>query len=272
MDEDGQPTFGERLEKYRWQGSSVYKVPKVTEGKRLQRRRCDRQRVGKARERTSVSGGRRAESMAKYAHLPQKVPDTLGYGLVGIFIGLNPGVATAVAGHMFAGATNLFWPLLYQTGCVDEPLSHLDDTRLPRDFSLGITNLISRPTRGSDELARDELVAAVPELELKISQYQPLACCIIGKGVWEAIYRYKTGTTLYTKNALKPFEFGWQPPDLSLGASENFYGSRVFVVPSTSGRAAAYSRQQKFDIWKEWGEFVQQEKLKRKLEQSTTKT
>ncbi|KAK9367811.1 uracil-DNA glycosylase-like protein [Lipomyces kononenkoae] len=203
---------------------------------------------------------RRYAPPALYAHLAP-VPDCLAPNLICIFVGLNPGIMTSQRQRMFANPTNLFWPLLSESGCVGRKLTCVDDRRLPQDWNLGITNLISRTTAEQSELSRDEMVRSAGELESRLRLYQPMAVCIVGKSIWEAIYRFKTG-----RKSLKSdqFKFGWQddlvdfrfagPEDDGDAAATD--GPKIFVVPSTSGRVAAYSRTMKAELWKELGQYV----------------
>ncbi|KAG5513751.1 hypothetical protein PMAC_000789 [Pneumocystis sp. 'macacae'] len=192
-----------------------------------------------------------------YAHLPSGVPDVLGENLIVMFIGLNPGIATVKAGHAFAGPTNLFWKLLHSSQIVstETRLRPEDDVTLQK-WDVGITNLVSRPTAGSNELSREEMIENVPILEKKVSTFCPLSVCIVGKGIYEAIYRYKTG-----KSLKKTFEWGWQPE--RMGVSENYEGALVYVVPSTSGRAASYSKEMKEKCWNIFGEWVAKKRKER---------
>ncbi|QSL64992.1 hypothetical protein MERGE_002296 [Pneumocystis wakefieldiae] len=187
-----------------------------------------------------------------YSHLPPGVPDVLRENLIVMFIGLNPGIATVKAGHAFAGPTNLFWKLLHSSRivCTETRLRPEDDVKLGK-WDVGITNLVFFY---SNELSREEMIENVPILEKKIATFYPLSVCIVGKGIYEAIYKYKTGKSLN-----KPFEWGWQPQ--RVGASENYEGALVYVVPSTSGRAASYSKEMKEHYWNILGEWVA---LKRK--------
>ena len=68
-----------------------------------------------------------------------------------LFVGINPGVRSALTGHHFAGFSNRFWKLLFQSGLVPERVTYLDDDRLP-EWGYGITNIVARATRGIDEL------------------------------------------------------------------------------------------------------------------------
>ncbi|KAK9427333.1 uracil-DNA glycosylase-like protein [Lipomyces doorenjongii] len=194
---------------------------------------------------------RRYAPPALYAHLAP-VPDCLAPNLICIFVGLNPGVMTSQKQHMFANPTNLFWPLLFESGCVARKLTCVDDRRLPVDWSLGITNLISRTTAEQSELSKDEMVRSASELESKLRRLRPNAVCIVGKGIWEAIYRFKAGMSLKQDQ----FKFGWQDIDEFQFAAQSGDSPRVFVVPSTSGRVAAYSRSMKGELWKDLGQYI----------------
>ena len=53
-----------------------------------------------------------------------------------LFVGINPGVRSALTGHHFAGFSNRFWKLLSESALVPEPITYLDDARLP-EFGFG---------------------------------------------------------------------------------------------------------------------------------------
>ena len=83
----------------------------------------------------------------------EALPDYLRPGLDVVFVGINPGLASAAQGRHYAGPGNHFWPLLYEAGFVPEPLTYEDDWRA-LDFAIGLTNLVERPSRGSGDLSR----------------------------------------------------------------------------------------------------------------------
>src|ERR1700746_116951 len=84
-----------------------------------------------------------------------------------LFVGINPGIRSAAIGHHFAGYSNRFWRLLFDSGLVPEPIRTEDDRRLP-EWGYGITNLISRPTSGIDALRPEEYRAGVRTLARKL--------------------------------------------------------------------------------------------------------
>src|ERR1700685_1365933 len=96
------------------------------------------------------------------------LPDFLRHGMKLIVVGCNPGDRSARVGHYYAGRGNQFWPLLYEAGIVPELLDYNDDKRLV-EFGIGLTDLVKRPSKGIEELDRQEFaegrVLLAPQLE-----------------------------------------------------------------------------------------------------------
>lgn len=198
----------------------------------------------------------------KYAHLGG-VTDAFTEDLISVFIGLNPGIATATAGHAYASPSNHFWKFLYSSGLTpDRQCPPETDTHLPRLYSLGNTNLVARPTKDQAELSIIEMDANVEVCEEKIRRWRPESVCVVGKGIWESIWRAKHGGRKIKK---EEFIWGWQVDAERFGAvpGVGYEGARVFVVPSTSGLVAGYSMEFKRAIWKELGDWVQQRRAER---------
>src|SRR3954451_10107688 len=84
-----------------------------------------------------------------------------------LLVGINPGVRSSQLGHHFAGPSNRFWKLLYESRLVPEPIGYAADYRLP-EWGFGMTNLISRPTPGIDTLRAGESVAGARILRRKV--------------------------------------------------------------------------------------------------------
>ncbi len=144
-----------------------------------------------------------------------------------LFVGINPGVRSALTGHHFAGPSNRFWKLLYESGLVPEPITFEDDTRLP-EFGYGITNIVPRPTPGINDLRPDEYRSGARALVRKITKYQPEVVALVGVTVWRALLE-----AMGEKNAkTRPVEIGFQ---------HKLAGTEVFVLPNPSGRNANYS-------------------------------
>lgn len=188
---------------------------------------------------------------ATYAHLPC-LNDTLAPDLICIFVGTNPGIRTATAGHAYAHPSNSFWKQLHSSGCTDVRLRPEQDVDLPRLYAMGNTNIVSRPSRDAGELSKVETAAGTPVLEAKIRALKPEAVCIVGKGIWEAVWRWRHGRA-FRKGE---FEWGWQHDAERMGKDEEWEGARVFVTSSTSGLSASLKPPEKEAIWKPFGEWV----------------
>jgi TDG/mug DNA glycosylase family protein len=83
--------------------------------------------------------------------------DRIRSGVEVLFVGINPGVRSALTGHHFAGFSNRFWKLLYESRLVPDPITFHDDDRLP-DWGFGVTNIVARATPGIDALLPHEYV------------------------------------------------------------------------------------------------------------------
>jgi mismatch-specific thymine-DNA glycosylase len=83
------------------------------------------------------------------------LPDYLRKGMKMILVGANPGDRSARVGHYYAGRGNQFWPMMYESGVIPEPLGYEDDRRV-LEFGIGMTDLVKRPTRGIEEIERQE--------------------------------------------------------------------------------------------------------------------
>jgi len=147
-----------------------------------------------------------------------------------LFVGINPGVRSAVTGHHFAGFSNRFWKLLFESGLVPEAIGHQDDGRLP-EFGYGITNLIARPSPGINDLRPIEYVEGWKVLERKIREYRPQLVALIGVTLYRAILPLLGSPRPLPKNY--PVELGAQ--------SERIHGARIFVLPNPSGRNANFT-------------------------------
>lgn len=142
------------------------------------------------------------------------LPDYLRRGMRLIVVGCNPGERSARLGHYYAGRGNLFWPLLYDSGVIPELLDYRDDKRII-EFGVGLTDLVKRPTRGIEEIDREEFAEGRILLAQKLEEYTPQVAAFNGKLVFE-------------KFAQRPCKLGLQ--------KDRLYGAQVFVLPSTSGQ------------------------------------
>ncbi len=142
-----------------------------------------------------------------------------------LFVGINPGLRSAATGHHFAGYSNRFWKLLFESGLVPEPITYQNDARLP-EWSYGVTNIVPRATAGIDELKPVEYQAGARVLLRKIHRYKPAVVALVGVTVWRALLE-----------ALGEQELRRQPVVLGF-QTLSIEGARVCVLPNPSGRNA----------------------------------
>jgi TDG/mug DNA glycosylase family protein len=140
-----------------------------------------------------------------------------------LFVGINPGIRSARIGHHFAGYSNRFWKLLFESGLVPERIRAEDDDRLP-EWGYGITNLVSRATPGIDTIARREYVRGERALRRKVRRSKAPMVAFVGVTLYRVLFGVGSST---------PISCGLQ--------REDFEGARVFVLPNPSGRNANFS-------------------------------
>lgn len=167
--------------------------------------------------------------------------DRIEPGVRVLFVGINPGVRSALTRHHFAGYSNRFWKLLFESGLAPERITFEDDDRLP-EWGFGITNVVPRATPGMSDLAREEYQAGARALLKKIRRYRPAIVALIGVTVWRALLEALGAPRARTRQV----DLGLQDTS-ELGrwfAKAIPEGTRMFVLPNPSGRNANYSYQE----------------------------
>ncbi len=144
------------------------------------------------------------------------LPDYLRKGMKLIIVGCNPSESSVRAGHYYAGRSNLFWPTLFESGVVPEPFDYPDDRRVI-EFGIGLTDLVKRPTKGIEELKREDFAEGRIVLSQKLEEFGPRVVAFNGKLTYEQFAQRKCN-------------YGLQ--------KELLYGAQVYVLPSTSGQNA----------------------------------
>src|SRR5688572_18510438 len=200
----------------------------------------------------------------------QDVPDHLAPGLKLVIVGINPGLRSGATGHHYAYAGNHFWPLLYASGLLPEPLTFAEDARV-LEYGIGLTNLCDRTSREANELSREEMAAGAASLRAKLELYRPAVVCFNGMGIYEAFVpqlrtndlsqdgvgamsrvatRAATGAVTREPGAPRRTRItpGLQPETLG--------ETLMYVVPSSSGRTAAYTRQAKLAYYEKLRELL----------------
>src|SRR5436190_23450099 len=172
---------------------------------------------------------------SKPAWADLRLTDTIRPGVRVMLVGINPGVMSATTGHHFAGPSNRFWGLLYASGIVPEPVTHLDDVRLP-EWGIGMTNLVARPSPGIDDLSPAEYLEGWKILEKKIARFRPEIVAFVGVTMYRALWR------VLEREALGPPKTrGAGGPVIKPGFQRaTVHGARLFVLANPSGRNAHF--------------------------------
>lgn len=144
----------------------------------------------------------------------RRLPDYLAPGLTLLFVGINPGLVSAAAGHYYANPRNTFWRLLHESGLTPVRLKPAEDYRMPA-FGYGLTDIVKRPSRGTGDLKRAEFVGGRKRLGGLVKRFKPRAICFNSKTAFEGYFG---------KGACR--RFGPQAVQL--------VDRPVFVLPSTS--------------------------------------
>ena len=177
-----------------------------------------------------------------------RLHDYLREGLDLVIVGINPGVRSWAAGRHYAGPGNHFWPLLYESGLVSEPLTSAEDQRV-LEWNIGLTNMVSRMTPGVADLSFDELSAGARTLERKLVRCRPRVVCFNGKRIYD-VYAATTRTNAPSASpaAKAARRMGLQP--------ELIGDALAYVMPSTSPRGATYQRADKLRFFIELRDLV----------------
>ncbi|WP_312471471.1 mismatch-specific DNA-glycosylase [Neobacillus sp.] len=143
------------------------------------------------------------------------VRDHVKEGLQILFVGFNPSIRSSETGHHFANPNNRFWRILHESGLTPRKYAHTEDFQL-LDLGMGITNIVSRPTKAADEITKEEYEEGRKILIRKIAFLKPKVVCFVGKGVYQQYSGRKT------------VAWGVQVESVVPGIID-------FVAPSTSG-------------------------------------
>lgn len=148
------------------------------------------------------------------------VPDIVRPGLSVLFCGINPGTRSGELGQHFARPGNRFWRVLHGSGFTDRLLAPSEQWSL-LGYGVGVTNLVSRPSRGAADLRPDELRAGASELLEKVTTLRPAWLAVLG------VQAYRTA---------------FRRPDAKVGRQDTVVGNGtgLWLLPNPSGLQARY--------------------------------
>ncbi|MET7597855.1 G/U mismatch-specific DNA glycosylase [Streptomyces sp. NPDC005481] len=136
-----------------------------------------------------------------------------------VFVGINPGLASALRGHSFSTPGNRMWPALHRSGFTPYRFRPEQEREL-LGLGLGITSIVRRPTAQAAELTSDEYVRGGDDLVQRMEALRPTWLAFLGVTGYRAAF----GVV-----------------DAVVGAqSASIAGARVWVLPNPSGLNAHY--------------------------------
>ena len=144
------------------------------------------------------------------------LPDVLPSGLTTVFCGSAPGKASARRGAYYAHPGNRFWPTLHQARFTDRQLRPVEYPLLPA-FGVGLTDLAKHEFGNDDELSAGAY--DVEGLAARIRDCAPRLLAFNGK---------------------RPASVFLGARNLDYGEAGTLAGTRIFVLPATSGRATRF--------------------------------
>ena len=185
--------------------------------------------------------------LSEWAHL--RLTDRIRPDLDVLFVGINPGVQSALSGHHFAGFSNRFWKLLHESGLAPVPVTAKDDVRLP-EWGYGVTNLVARPSPGIDDLKPAEYLEGWKTLQRKIRRYRPRIVAFVGV----TLYRVLLPVLVTEPEAARADReiVARSAAGISIPGPQPFriHGARLFVLPNPSGRNANFTYGEMLDAFR----------------------
>lgn len=145
--------------------------------------------------------------------------DIVDEGLDVIFVGINPGLQSAMRGHSFATPGNRMWTALHRSGFTPYRLRPEQERDLLH-LGLGLTTIVRTPTVRASDLTRDAYLQGGEDLLQRMEALRPTWLAFLG------VTGYRTA-------------FGVR--DARVGPQTAVLGeSQVWVLPNPSGRNAHY--------------------------------
>ncbi len=166
------------------------------------------------------------------------LPDILAPNLDVIFVGAAPSHWSAREGHYYAGPTNKFWLLLYQSGFTPRQLLPEEDVQVLK-YGIGLTGIYKNISSSANHL----LPVPTPELRLQLQEkllgLNPRILCFNGKDVYHlCIGRICMDWGLQEESPGKP---------------------KIFVLHSSSARADGWGNE-RLALYHELRHLLEQEK------------
>lgn len=150
------------------------------------------------------------------------IPDLLAPGLILVFCGSALGAASARAQAPYAKPGNKFWPTLHAVGFTPR-LFRPTEWRALLPLKIGLTDINKTQSGNDDELSPEHDDPAA--LAAKIETFRPAILAFTAKRPAQVFLRDRFGEK-------RPPAYGLQP--------QRWQDTRLFVLPSPSGRAGSF--------------------------------
>jgi len=165
-------------------------------------------------------------------HGTETLPHYLRPGLRLVFIGYNPAIFSAEAGHYYARPGNPFWRHLSASGIACREVGPEDDALLMDEAGIGFVDLCCRPTVRAGELSRAEVIEGAYRLHGELLEHQPRYAVFSGRGIYQHFGRHALALS---SRDLARRPYGEQP--------ERLGATIPWVIPSSSGLASKWHRE-----------------------------
>jgi TDG/mug DNA glycosylase family protein len=157
------------------------------------------------------------------------LPHYLRAGLRVVFIGYNPAIYSAEAGHYYARPGNMFWRQLSASGIAGREVTCRDDALLMDEAGIGFTDLCCRATVRAEHLVPAEIAEGALRLRDELLEHQPRIAVFSGRGIYQHFGRH--ALALATSDLARR-AYGEQPERIGVTVP--------WVVPSSSGLASKW--------------------------------
>lgn len=146
------------------------------------------------------------------------LPDIIKKNLNILFVGTSPGVRSSQIGHYFAGKSNVFWKLLYQSSLTDKLLTTENDTKM-LEYGYGLTDVVKTPSRSVSDIKQHYTYNSTKRLNRALEKFSPKIVAFVGK----------MGFRIYSQTNT----------ELEYGLQYKYHNIRIYLLPSTSGQSYA---------------------------------
>ncbi len=152
--------------------------------------------------------------MAKLRSLPDIFPISRPRIL---FIGTSPGKRSAIDGHYYAGFSNIFWKLLFESGLTKKLLKPSQFRQLIY-YGYGLTDVVKIPTIDQGKINEKYALKHILKLNRRLRTHKPKIAAFVSKKAYRVFTQDKD--------------------ELNYGIQYQFNKyTTLFLLPSTSGQS-----------------------------------